>query len=139
VRAALVVDSSAAMAWFMPDEITPESETLRRRVTDEGAAVPVLWRLEIGNTFLLAVRHRRISLDQRIGALEQLATLPISIDDETLTHAWGDTLAIAERFRLTLYEACYLELALRRGLPLASLDRDLRKAAVPLNIELLGV
>jgi predicted nucleic acid-binding protein len=135
----LVVDCSATIAWFMPDEKTIEAEAVRDRVTDEGAVVPALWPIEVGNTFLLAVRHRQISAEQRIRALQRLATLPIRIDDEALTHAWEETLALAERFRLTLYDACYLELAQRRNLPLASLDRELRTAARKLGLTLLGV
>jgi predicted nucleic acid-binding protein len=108
----LVVDASATIAWFMPDERTLESEAVRDRVTDDGALVPALWPIEVGNTFLLAVRHGRISMAQR-----------------------G---RVAERFRLTLYDACYLELAQRHDLPLASLDRELRSAATKLGLTLLG-
>jgi predicted nucleic acid-binding protein len=135
---ALVVDCSATMAWFMPDEGSIESEAVRVRVTDEGAVVPTLWPIEVGNTFLLAVRHRRISAEHRIRALQDLARLPINIDTETLTRAWGETSALAERFRLTIYDACYLELARRRTLPLATLDGDLRAAGDALGIEVLG-
>jgi predicted nucleic acid-binding protein len=134
----LVVDASATIAWFMPDERTLESEAVRDRVTDDGALVPALWPIEVGNTFLLAVRHGRISMAQRGRALQRLQDLPIRIDDETLTHAWEETLALAERFRLTLYDACYLELAQRHDLPLASLDRELRSAATKLGLTLLG-
>jgi predicted nucleic acid-binding protein len=126
------------MAWFMPDEGSIESEAVRVRVTDEGAIVPALWPIEVGNTFLLAVRHRRISAEHRTRALQRLAALPIDIDSETLTHAWEETSALADRFRLTLYDACYLELAQRRNLPLATLDGDLRAAGDALGIEMLG-
>jgi predicted nucleic acid-binding protein len=134
----LIIDCSATIAWFMPDERSAQSEAVRRRVTEEGATVPALWPIEVGNTFLLAVRHRRISADQRTRALQHLGMLSISIDHETLMHAWEETLALAERFRLTLYDACYLELAQRRELPLATLDKNLRKAGRALDISLLG-
>ena len=135
---ALVVDCSATMAWFMPDEGNPETEAVRVRVTDEGAVVPALWPIEVGNTFLLAVRYGRMSAEQRTNALRGLTALPIEIDKETLTHAWESTSALAERFRLTLYDACYLELAQRRNLPLATLDGDLRAAGEALGLEILG-
>jgi len=67
-----------------------------------------------------------------------MAALPLSVDPDTLSHAWSETTALADRFRLTLYDACYVELALRRRLPLASLDGDLRAAARALDIPLLG-
>jgi predicted nucleic acid-binding protein len=135
---ALVVDCSATVAWFMPDEASAESETVRTRVTEEGAIVPSLWPIEVGNTFLLAVRYGRISAEQRTRALQALEALPISFDDETLTRAWQETSTLAERFRLTLYDACYLELAQRRNIPLATLDRELRTAATALGLTLLG-
>jgi predicted nucleic acid-binding protein len=135
---ALAVDCSATIAWFMPDEASAQSEAVRTRVTDEGAIVPALWPIEVGNTFLLAVRYRRISAEQRIRAVQALTALPISIDDETLSRAWQETSTLAERFRLTLYDACYLELAQRRNLPLATLDRELRTAATALGLTLLG-
>ena len=83
-------------------------------------------------------RGRRISPDKRRDALAQLIRLTITIDGQTADEAWGISLDLADRFHLTLYDACYLELAQRRALPLASLDKDLRKAANALDIPLLG-
>ena len=76
---------------------------------------------------------------QRGDALRQLAALQLFSDDQTLSRAWGSTLDLADRFRLTLYDACYLELAQRRELPLATLDRDMRSAGRELGLDLLGV
>ncbi len=135
---ALVVDCSATMAWFMPGEASADAESVRTRVTDEGAIVPALWPIEVANTFLLAVRYRRMSPKQRVSALQGLAALPIRIDEETLRRVWGETSALAEQYRLTIYDACYLELARRRNLPLATLDRELRTAASALGLTLLG-
>jgi predicted nucleic acid-binding protein len=70
--------------------------------------------------------------------LARLSALPIEIDEQTQARAWEDTLHLADRFTLTFYDACYLELAQRTGLPLASLDRELRAAAAALGLELLG-
>jgi len=134
----LVLDSSVAIAWFMPDEHSSAPQQVLERVADDGAIVPMLWALEVGNALLFAVRRNRISTDLRLAVLTQLAALPLSVDPDTLSHAWSETTALADRFRLTLYDACYLELALRRHLPLASLDGDLRAAARALDIPLLG-
>jgi predicted nucleic acid-binding protein len=135
---AVVLDCSAALSWFMPDEDGTEARELRGLVTDQGAWVPMLWPIELANAFVCAMRARRISAAQRAAALDALGELPIEIDPETLVKIWTDTLALAERLRLTAYDACYLELAQRRRLPLATLDKELRSAAKKLGIPLLG-
>ena len=135
----LVLDNSITMAWFMPDERPKRAMGLLDRVVHEGAVVPALWPIEIGNTLTIAVRRGRISSAERNVALERLSGLPIEVDSQTHAQAWGDTLHLAERFRLTLYDACYLELAQRRALPLATLDRDLRAAGKKLGLDMLGV
>jgi predicted nucleic acid-binding protein len=133
-----VLDSSATLAWVYPDEMTPAIDRLSEQVSAQGAWVPTLWALEIGNNLLLAVRRGRIGIDQRTKFIDFLRALNISTDPDTPRHAWHNTVSLAERFRLTLYDACYLELAQRLHLPLASLDRDLRAAGNALGVELLG-
>jgi predicted nucleic acid-binding protein len=135
----VILDSSVTIAWFMPDEQTAKSRAVLDRVTEEGAVVPVHWPIEVGNALLAATRGRRISLEKRRDALAQLVKLQITTDRETSDHGWGTSLDLAERVHLTLYDACYLELAQRRGVPLATLDKDLRKAAEALDISLLGI
>lgn len=130
-----ILDGSVTIAWFMPDEA--ENSLLRRTAT-EGAWAPMIWPIEVGNALSHAVKRRRIDLAARDRALDRLGALPIRIDRSTLVHAWRTTLELADRFELTLYDACYLELAQRRELPLATLDKDLRKAARALDIPLLG-
>lgn len=132
-----VLDSSTAIAWFVPDEHSIMIQTLLDRVAEDGAVVPDFWRMEIGNALLQATRRKRLTIPQRTEALRQLAALPIETDTETLSHAWDETLHLADRYRLTLYDACYLELARRRLLPLATLDQDLRAAGRKLGLSLL--
>jgi predicted nucleic acid-binding protein len=136
---ALVLDSSAAVAWFMPDEQSSEAQRLLDVVTEHGAIVPSLWPLEVANSLLIGVRRNRVSPEHCRSAMTWLGELPITIDNETTTRAWGVTFHFAARFGLTLYDACYLELAQRRELPLASLDRELRAAGRALGLKLLGV
>src|SRR5437899_498031 len=107
-------------------------------MTERGAWVPALWRLEVANVLQMNVRHGRHDAAFRDAALADLAILPISIDAETERHAWGSTLRLAEQHRLTLYDAAYLELAQRRGMPLATLDQELRDAASAEGVVLLG-
>jgi|SRR4029077_5180886 len=135
----MILDSSVTVAWFMPDEDTAESRAVLHEVIENGAVVPIHWLIEVGNALLVAMRGRRISPEKRRDALAQLIRLTITTDRQTADEAWGISLDLADRFGLTLYDACYLELALRRDLPLATLDKDLRKAAKALDIPLLGI
>ncbi|UWZ82652.1 type II toxin-antitoxin system VapC family toxin [Occallatibacter riparius] len=135
----LVLDSSVTLASVYPDEASHAVLEAFARVIAEGAWVPALWRLEVANVLEMGVRRARIDADFREAALRDLALLPIRIDSETNTHAWSETLRIAEKHRLTLYDAAYLELAIRRALPLATLDSELRGAALSEDVELLGM
>jgi predicted nucleic acid-binding protein len=135
----LVIDSSIALAWIYHDERSEPIERIFDIVTESGAWVPAIWRLEVANGLQQGIRRRRIDQAYRDGALADLNDLEISIDADTDTFAWSTTLDLADRFRLTLYDACYLELAERLHLPLATLDRDLRAAGEGLGLELLGM
>jgi len=134
----LVLDSSATLAWIYSDETTEPIRRLFDAVVDHGAVVPALWRLEVANSLTVAVRRGRIDADFRRASLADLALLDITTDLYTDIHAWSETLSLADRFQLTLYDAAYLELAARRNLPLATLDNALRTAATALGFRLLG-
>jgi predicted nucleic acid-binding protein len=134
----VVLDSSATLAWIYGDETTDAIRALFDRVADAGAVVPALWRLEVANSLTVAIRRGRVDVDFRRAALSDLALLDITIDQQTDSQAWGETLHLADRFRLTVYDAAYLELAHRRVLPLATLDSDLRAAGTALGISLMG-
>jgi predicted nucleic acid-binding protein len=133
----LVLDSSAALAWIYGDETTEPIRRLFDLVADEGAVVPALWRLE-ANSLTVAVRRGRIDSGFRRAALGDLGVLDITTDQRTDSSAWNETLNLADRFRLTVYDAAYLELAQRSGLPLAALDDELGTAAAALGLRLLG-
>jgi len=134
----LVLDSSATLAWIYSDEVAEGVRQLFDTVADTGAFVPALWRLEVANSLTIAVRRGRVDAEFRRAALDDLALLDITTDSHTDTHAWAETLQLADRFRLTLYDAAYLELAHRRGVPLATLDQDLSAAASALSLRVLG-
>jgi predicted nucleic acid-binding protein len=135
----LVLDSSVTLAWVYGDETTAAVKHVFDLVGGSGAWVPGLWRLEVANILEMGVRRRRHDADFRDSTLADLALLPIHVDPETDGQAWGATARLAERHRLTLYDAAYLELALRRALPLATLDQDLHAAAGAEKVEVLGV
>jgi len=134
----LVLDSSVTLAWVYAAETTGAISDVLARVIESGAWVPGLWRLEIGNVLEMGVRKGRTDAAFRDAALADLALLPISVDPETDRLAWGATVKLAARHRLTLYDAAYLELARRRSLPLATLDAELRVAAAAEDIILIG-
>ncbi len=134
----LVLDSSAALAWIYAEETTDAVRQIFENVAKNGAHVPALWRLEVANSLTVAVRRGRIDVPFRNAALADLALLDITTDPHTDAYGWTTTLHLADRFRLTLYDAAYLELAHRSSLPLASLDEELRAAGRTLGIPLLG-
>lgn len=132
-----VIDASVALSWFLQDEQSPQSDRLFALVADEGAIVPSLWRLEVANALQVVVRRNRISRAYRDGTIQRAGRLPIEVDLETDAHAWTRTLHLSERHSITVYDAAYLELALRRGVPLATRDQDLAKAAVDTGVAVL--
>jgi predicted nucleic acid-binding protein len=125
----LVIDSSAALSWCFEDEASPASDALFERVRDRGAVVPGLWHLEVANVLLQAERRGRIATVDVATRLELIAELPITTDDEATARAWREILALARAEGLTTYDATYLELAIRRGLPLQTRDKVLAAAA----------
>jgi predicted nucleic acid-binding protein len=135
----LVLDASLALAWYFQDEATPATDRILDRVAENGAVVPALWRLELANGLQVAVRRGRISTAYRDGSLADLTQMQIETDLETDMHAWSATLRLAEKHNLTLYDASYVELAQRRRLPLATLDREMRRAADELALAVLGL
>lgn len=133
----LVLDCSVAVSWCFADEAAPETDALLQRVRDETASVPALWHLEIGNVLLQAERRGRITMAAAAARLELLGALPIATDDGTPLRLLRDVVALARAENLTTYDAAYLELAIRRALPLATKDRRLQQAAKRIGVEIL--
>jgi predicted nucleic acid-binding protein len=133
-----VIDNSVALAWCFEDEQTQPLMDLLDRVAETGAVAPSLWSLEALNGLLMAERRKRLDGKRRQRLAGFLRSLPIMLDMETADQAWTATARLAERYRLTSYDAAYLELAQRRKLPLATLDVELIKAAKALGMALLG-
>jgi len=134
-----VLDNSVALAWCFEDEHTPLLLALLQRVEESGAAAPNLWPLEAVNGLFVAERRGRLDAARRRRLQTFLEMLPISIDGETTARVWTAIARLAEEWRLSAYDAAYLELADRRGLPLASLDRQLRNAANGLGVPLIAL
>ena len=132
-----VIDASATLPWRFADEATLWSEALLDRVeAGEELFVPAHWPLEVVNTLLMAQRRGRVTHEQVREFIEDLAALPIRIAAIGPLN-WAAILNLAEHHRLTAYDAAYLDLAVRTGLPLATLDLDLRKAAAVAGVQVL--
>ncbi len=130
--AGLVVDASVAAAWFLPDEATPYTEAALHATATGDVWVPALWLLEMGNLLLSAQRRRRIDAAKRLELVSAASALRLRVDREAVTMA--DLDAHAARHGLTTYDAAYLELALRRALPLATLDKALLAAMAAASV-----
>jgi len=132
-----VIDASVSLSWVYSDELSVVSDALLAQVAREGAVVPSLWRLEVASGLQNGIKRKRIDAAYRDSSIQIFLRLPIEIDLETNDYAWTTTLQLAEMYHLTVYDACYLELALRRTLPLATRDEDLAAAASSAGVVLL--
>jgi predicted nucleic acid-binding protein len=129
MAAELVLDVSLSCAWCFADEASEPAWAILERLQGGRAHVPALWLWETANVLVQAERRGRISSAAIRTYLGLLEGLPISIDQPSTASVWHDTLALARSHRLTIYAAAYLELSLRRGLPLATRDKALQAAA----------
>jgi predicted nucleic acid-binding protein len=104
------------------------------RLAQASAVVPVLWPLEVASALLMGERRKRSTEAESRKWVSILASLPIAVDPDSNAHAWSDTLDLARGHGLTAYDAAYLELAIRRGLPLATIDTKLKGAAEAVGV-----
>ena len=127
---AFIPDTSVSMAWCFEDETNPYSESLLARLeANEEALVPSLWPLEVANALVKAKQRGRVTETQIIGFLEDPGEFDILVDTRGLDRALTEVRYLAEQYQLTSYDAAYLELAMRTGTPLATLDERLLQAA----------
>ena len=134
----VIIDASVTMAWCFLDETTPFSESVLDDVRDNGALVPAIWPLEIANTLLIGERRNRITAAESAAFYDLLKSLPVTVDEQALAHAWGSVTNLGRQFSMTAYDACYVELAVRSSLPVATSDNKLRDVAFRLGIPLSG-
>jgi predicted nucleic acid-binding protein len=131
-----VLDGSVTMVWGFEDEADEYAEAILERMPDLQAHVPSLWPLEVANALLVGERRRRITSAETARFIAILGAFPITVDDQTVAHAWADTMHLARAHNLSSYDAAYLELAIRLGLPLAALDGKLKTAAGAMGVPL---
>ncbi|MBP8262048.1 MAG: type II toxin-antitoxin system VapC family toxin [Verrucomicrobia bacterium] len=133
-----IADSSVGVAWAVPSQASDATDALLDKVAAGTPLVaPILWPFEVANSLLVLLRRKKILAPERERALEALARLPLAVDDEGPRLAWGKISELATEHGLSVYDAAYLELAVRRKLPLASRDEALCKAAQSCRIKML--
>ena len=129
VRPQLVIDGSVTLAWSLADENSAYAARVLDYLIDRQAAVPAVWLLEVANGLLMAERRGRSTQADTAEAIEALRGVPIMVEEPSFDRAFGEVLRLARERRLSAYDAAYLELAMREGLPLATLDVRLAEAA----------
>jgi predicted nucleic acid-binding protein len=130
-----VIDASVTMAWCFADEASPAADAVLERLRHDEAIVPSLWRLEVTNVVLGAERRQRLTEAQGTRFLELLGQLPIRVDPDLTETA--PVLDVGRRHGLSAYDACYLALAQRLGVAVATLDTNLARAARAAGVEVL--
>ncbi len=125
---AFVLDNSVAISWCFPEERRATLAVLDSLATRE-ALVPSIWPLELGNALAVAERGKRLTAGDLSGFLSFFSQLPIRVEPETPSRQLKQILSLAREHGLSTYDASYLDLAMRLALPLASLDKDLSRAA----------
>jgi predicted nucleic acid-binding protein len=133
-----VLDASCAFPWVFIDEATSETDMLLDRIGQVGAVVPVPWNIEIANGLGMAERRGRLTPARALAAIDLLSALPLELDEAGSSRALGPVRDLMRVRGLTAYDAVYLDLALRRSLPLATRDKALQAAAQRAGLEVAG-
>lgn len=133
-----VLDASVALAWHFEDEPSGYADSVLKRLRSEDAVVPALWPVEMANGLLAAERRGHLTAADVMQAREILSGLPVTVSPLTLDDALGSVLELARAQHLSAYDAAYLELAMRDGLPLATQDADLRAAVARVGVTVIA-
>lgn len=132
-----VIDASVVIAWCFQDEACKYADTVLESMHASSALVPAIWPLEIANVLIVAERKKRLRMVDSMRFLELLDSLPITVEKEHPGKIWREILTLAREQHLSSYDAAYLDLAIRRELPLATLDKVLVGAARRCGVALL--
>jgi predicted nucleic acid-binding protein len=137
VKRSFVADASVAIAWVHPAQATAETDAMLARLAEgDSLVVPALWPLEVANVLTVLRRRRKLTPDEARTAIEIIRDLPTVIDHEAAAIAFSRLVSLASEHELTVYDATYIELALRRQLPLASNDVPMKQAAIRAGVSL---
>ena len=134
-----ILDASVTLCWCFENQATEYSEAIFERLAGgEEVSVPFMWPVEVANVLVTAERRKALKVAQVTGFVEELSAWPIQVDTLGVDRAFQQILGTAREHNLSAYDAAYLELAMREGLPLATLDEDLKKAAKAVGVKIAG-
>jgi len=136
--ARFVLDNSIVMAWCFEDEPSATADEILESLKQSKAMVPAIWSLEVGNVPLVAERRGRLSEADSTRFLSMISSLPIHSEPETQQRAMSDILFLAREQQLSTYDASYLDLAMRQGIPMATLDKHLIHAAKRCQVQVIA-
>ncbi len=132
-----VVDNSVVMSWAFEDEANEYADAVLAKLAAATAVVPTIWPLEVVNVLLVAERRKRLKQAESIRFITLLSQLPIYVEQEWPHNRMEELLALGRANNLSSYDASYLYLAMRKGIPLATLDQRLIAAAQEVEIDVL--
>lgn len=138
MRNGFVVDNSVIMAWCFKDETSEYADNILDRFQTATGFVPAIWPLEVGNVLLVAERKKRISEAGSTRFIALLSELPIIVEQEPPERMLKEIFALSRKHKLSSYDASYLDLAMRKGLPIATLDKNLLAAAKRSKVQILS-
>jgi predicted nucleic acid-binding protein len=134
-----ILDASVTLCWCFQNQATRYSEAILDRLAGgDEASAPFIWPLEVANVLVISERRKSLTVAQVTGFLEELRAWPIQVDTLGVDRAFQQILSSAREHGLSAYDAAYLELAMREGLPLATLDEDLKRAARAVGVKIAG-
>ena len=134
-----VLDNSVVMTWCFEDETSDYADAVLESIASTSALVPAIWPLEVVNVLWVAEKKKRLEPADTIRFIELLRSLPIEVVKETTDKRMRDLLGLARSANISSYDASYLDLAMRHGLPLATLDQQLRLAAKEQNVRIFDI
>jgi len=132
-----VIDNSVVMSWCFKDETSEYTDAVLNRLEYSTAFVPSIWPLEVGNVLLVAERNKRLRQADSIRFIALLSELPIIVEPESPDRMMNEIVSIARAYDLSTYDASYLDLAMRKGIPIATLDKGLLRAAKKSNVPVI--
>ena len=132
-----VIDTSVVITWCFKDEASQYADSVLDSLEHFTAIAPSIWPLEVGNVLLAAERKNRLSEADSIRFIALLFELPISVDQEPPERMIKEIFALAREHKLSAYDASYLDLAMKRGIPIATLDNRLMKTAKRSNVSIM--
>jgi predicted nucleic acid-binding protein len=132
-----VIDNSVVMSWCFQDETSKYTDAVLGQLEQATAYVPAIWPLEVSNVLLVAERRKRLSQADSARFISLLFELPIIVEQESPERMLSEILALAREYKLSSYDASYLDLAMHKGLPLATIDKNIIAAAKRSSVSIL--